>query len=425
MSFKEIFKRILIDWQERRLPKLIEREIDIKTSKSKIIALIGPRRAGKTSIMYQTIEKALKRYHKENIIFIDFEDYRLIGLRAKDFDELFIAHEELFNAKPKFLFFDEIQNLDHWSKILRTLHNKNEYVIVISGSTSKLSSYEISTELRGRYKSILVLPFSFKEFLKFKRFEYNDKLKYSKKKGKLLRLFNEYLHYGGFPEVIKTKSKNEKFELIKSYFETIYYKDILERYDIENKELMLKLMTYLIDINGKEFSLSKFYKMLKSQGFEISKKTISQYLQYLEDSFFIFTSQKYSHSPKVRILNPKKVYLVDNAFYTFLSKTMTKDIGNLLESLVMQHLKRKGYECFYFKQNRECDFVARKDNKLIAIQVTKELNDDNIKREIEGIKECMKSLNIKEGFVLVYDSPNINKIDNIPIKSVWEFLLHF
>ncbi len=423
---REVFKRIISEWLERDLPKVLAREIKFNINTHTITAIVGPRRAGKTYLVFSKIKELLEHNEKEEILFIDFEDNRLIGVANEELDDIFTAHKELTDRDIKYIFFDEIQEIETWSKFVRRLYNLQKYTIVLTGSSSKLMAKEIATELRGRYKSILLLPFSFREYLKYKGFVYKKTTQYTEEKGKLMRFFDEYLFYGGYPEAIKLGNLDEKKELINSYYETIYYKDIIERYGIRNKEIIGIMMNYLLDINASLFSLTSFEKLMKSRGISISKKTISLYLKYLGESFFVFAIEKFSYSPKVRILNPKKVYLIDNIFHTLLSTSLTPDKGKLLESLVLQDLKRRNYDVYYFREKKECDFILKKDRRLVAaLQVVYKLDNKNRVRELGGLKEAMSKLKIDKGIILTYDQEediktNLGVIEVIP---VWKWLL--
>lgn len=423
---REVFKKIISEWLERDLPEMIERDIEFRIDKDSILAIMGPRRAGKTYLMFNKIKQLLETNEKDEILFIDFEDNRLAGISDDELDDMFTAHKELSDNDVKYLFFDEIQEIDKWSRFVRRLNNLKKYYIVISGSSSKLMSKEIATELRGRYRSILLLNFSFKEFLRYRGFEYKKTTEYTANKGKLMRLFDEYMLYGGYPEIIKKNSEIEKKELANSYFDTTYYKDVVERHRIKNTEIIELLMSYLIDINSDIFSISSFEKSLRGKGIKVSKKTISQYLKYLEEAFFVFATEKFSYSGRVRIQNPKKVYLSDNVFHTMLSTTLTKNKGKLLESLAMQEFKRKGFDVFYFKHAKECDFILQKNRKLTsAVQVTYDLNEKNKKREMDGLVEAMSELKIKEGMILTYDQEDSLKYKGYKIRvaPLWKFLL--
>src|SRR3989344_993818 len=422
--YRDVFKRIVAEWLERPLPELIRRNIELKPDKENINAVIGPRRVGKTSLMLYTAKGLLGKLRKEEILFVDFEDNRLAGISSPELDELFVAHREVTGIEPKYLFFDEVQQAPGWSKFIRRLHNSGKYCIVVSGSSSKLLSMEIATELRGRYKSTLMLPFSFKEFLALKGFTYDGKLQISEKKGLLLRLLEEYMSYGGFPLVAKS-DLNGKKDLVRSYYETVFYKDIVERYKVKNIDIMEALMGHAMDNNSTMFSVTSFWKVLKQKGIKTSKKTVSLYLKYLEDAFFVFSSQKFSYSSKVRSLNPKKIYLSDNSFQIFLSTNFSPDRGKLLEAVVMQELKRRNSQIFYFKEKKECDFIIKNGRQLAALQATYELNPGNRERETAGLLEALGKLKTRKGTILTFDQEEEIKSGGkkIAVTPIWKWLL--
>ncbi len=423
---KDVFKRLIVEWFERDIPSSLPREVELVLNKEEVHAIIGPRRVGKTFLMLHVLSGLLEKTSKEEILFIDFEDNRLVGLTPADLDELFVAHRELTDKELRYLFFDEVQEIPNWSKFVRRLHNQGKYCIVVSGSSSKLLGKEIATELRGRYTSILLLPFSFREFLHLKGFAFDKQVQFSERKGELLRHLNEYVSYGGFPRVAMTAGVEAKKALVKSYFETIFYKDIVERHKIESIDVIEMMMNYVLNNNAGLFSISSFEKILKEKGIKASKKTISLYLKHLEDSFFIFSTQKFSYSAKTRLMNPKKVYLADNAFQTFLSSSFSPDKGKVLEATVMQEMKRKNLEAFYFKNKNECDFIIKKGTKITnAIQVCYELNEKNKKRETKGLIEALKKFNLKKGTILTFNQEKELKTENkkITVTPIWKWLL--
>ncbi|OQA30479.1 MAG: hypothetical protein BWY55_00875 [archaeon ADurb.Bin336] len=365
-----------------------------------------------------------QKYDKRDTIFIDFEDNRLVGLKNEELDELFVAHAELVGREAKYLFFDEIQAMPNWSKFIRRLHNTKKYCIVVTGSSSKLLSKEIATELRGRYISKLLFPLTFSEYLRFRGFEYKKTTEFTSKKGVLLKLLNEYIEEGGFPAIVN-KNEFEKKELIKTYFDTIFYKDIVERYKIGNSDLIEQLLNYLLENNAELFSITNFHKILKDKGVATSKKTISQYLKYIEDTFFILTSEKFSYSPKVRLQNPKKIYLVDNSFQTILSNNFTPNTGKKLESIVMNQLFRTCDKIYYYKEKKECDFIIKQNSTLKAIQVCLNLSDKNKEREINGLLDAMQKNKINEGIIITLNQKEQLNEKGVLIKvvPVWQWLL--
>jgi len=418
-------KSIVSEWlEEFDLPDLVEREAAHPPldGLKDILAIVGPRRAGKTFYFFQLIrELVASGVKREDILFVDFEDYRLPDLGSDPVDALLTAHYQLAGRAPKFLFFDEVQQLPGWSRIIRTLHNRRSFRIVISGSNSKLLSREVATELRGRCVELAMFPFSFREYLRLRGIAVSPGILHSTARGKILGAFDDYLRGGGFPDVAAGPSALRKRQLLQSYFQTTYYRDILERYDVRAKETLESLMRRAVDQAGDLFSISAFTATLKTRGIEASKRTIANYLGYLEDAFFVILSEKFARSQRQRTANPVKCYLFDTGFKQ-LAVNFSENRGKLLENLVAIELRRRGQEFFYFRDGGECDFViVRDDRPKTAIQVCWEFHEGNRKRELEGIRQAAKSLGIKDRFFLTYNHQD--PVGDIPSLPVWRWLL--
>jgi hypothetical protein len=422
--------KILAEWlEEDKLPELVRREvqtIDLERLVD-ILAIVGPRRAGKTYFMYQLVRDILATGHYEHsdILFIDFEDYRLIDFQAADIDTLLAAFQQLTGKYPKFLFFDEVQHLPDWSRVLRTLHNRRKYRIIVSGSNSELLSREISTELRGRYRDLFMLPFSFRELLRYKDVAFSERTLHTPARGRILQVFDSYLKEGGFPEVVSRQTSSEKRQVLQNYYHTIFYRDILERYNIKAKYVLEAIMSYCLNSYADLLSISAFEKNLKKNDLPGSKRTISNYLHYLEEAFFLILNEKFSYSPRKRIMNPKKAYLMDTGF-RFLSTDFSENRGKVLENAVAVELRRREEEVFYYKGRRECDFIIKRGTRpTLAIQVCWELHERNESRELKGLAEALRTFEIRDGLILTYDQEEERRIDEhrIPVLPVWRWLL--
>lgn len=422
--------QIIGEWlEETTLPKLTPRSIGpINLERLRdILAIVGPRRAGKTFFMYQLIGSLLEtgQWTKQDILFVDFEDYRLKGFRTEDVEALFVAFNQLAGRYPTFLFFDEVQYLPDWSRVLRTLHNRGRYHIVISGSNSKLLEREVATELRGRYTDVLLLPFSFREFLDFRQLAHTPALIHTPARGRILRAFDEYLKDGGFPEILARETTTEKRKLLQTYYNTIFYRDILERYNIKAKAILDGMMNYVVNTPAELFSVSAFEKQLRAKSIPGSKRTIANYLRYLQDAFFVIATEKFSYSPRHRLMNPKKVYLTDTGFL-MLGTSFSENRGKWLENIVAIEFLRREREMFYFKGRHECDFILKEGTQpREAIQVCWEVQPQNEKREIQGLMEAITTLNLRKGMVLTYAQEDTRKIDGrtVSICPVWKWLL--
>lgn len=427
---EELLLTIIAEWlEEGEIPALVPRSEHAISPESldRILAVVGPRRAGKTYFMYQLVQALVQsgRYSKEDILFIDFEDYRLGGFTELDMDALFAAFHRLAGRYPTFLFFDEIQNLPGWNRVLRTLHNRNRFKIIVSGSNSKLLGGEVATELRGRYEDILMLPFSFREYLRYRDIPFTPASLHTPARGNIAAAFDDYIRHGGFPEVVKAASETERRKLLQSYFKTIFYRDILERYNIKARYVLDALMNDVVETYSTIFSITRFERHLKENGLPGSKRTIANYLLYLREAFFVIANDKFSFSPRRRVMNPKKVYLPDPGFAA-LGRPFTENRGRILENVVAIELFRRGMEVYYFKNRGECDFIVKEGPRPTrAIQVCWEITRRNEKRELAGIAEAVRSLDLSSGVILTHDQEEEREAGGVRVSvvPVWKWIL--
>ncbi len=427
----DVFQKVIAEWvRGPELPILTPRERplpDLSAPGRPILAVVGPRRAGKTYFLYQMIEDLLRagKARRDDILFVDFEDYRLSDFPSQDMEKLLAAFHQMTGKPPRYLFFDEIQRLPSWSRVVRTLHNTRKYSIVVTGSNATLLSSEIATELRGRYEDCLILPFSFREFLRFRKIEWTPALLATPEVGIVLKAFDEYLRCGGFPELAGIEGETGKRRLLQSYFDTIFYKDILDRHGIRARHLLDLVMKNLLESYASAFSISAFEKQLKGHGLAGSKRSIADYLRFLEEAFFLIVIEKFDFSPRKRMMNPKKVYLMDTGF-SLLGGAFVENRGRLLENIVAIELVRKRCRVMYFKSKGECDFIVREGAKpKEAWQVCWEVGRVSEKREINGLAAAHRELGIKKGGILTYNQEGTQTLARakIPLFPVWKWLL--
>jgi len=414
----------LAKWYKRKLPPLIEREMNIEPIKNKAISIVGPRRSGKTYYFFQLIGENMK-----DSLYLDFEDVALLDIRYTEIKSIIDMFIELTGEKPKRLFFDEIQNIDRWESAVRSL--LDEYRIFITGSSSKLLSKEIATSLRGRSVSYVLLPFSFREFLAAKNFEIETPLT-SEEKAKVRKYLREYLEFGGFPEVVLNDKKDEKDVILKEYFETIFFKDMVERHRMKSIDLARFIFSFIVQNFSKEMSVNKIINHLKSQGKRFGKDTVYDYLDKIQDSMAFFFVRRYSESAYLRESWPKKVYISD----TGLCRTMrfSTDTGKLMENAVFLELLRKRnrkplLEIFYWKGQgqREVDFALKegvKITQLIQVSCSSDIAEIS-KREISSLLEASRKLRCENLKIITWDFENIAEIKGRRIEFIplWKWLL--
>lgn len=424
------YKKVIVQWREFRIPKTLPRDVNINLDIDFILTVTGPRRAGKTYLCFQTIHHLLKNdISKENILYINFEDEKLIGADANDLNTLLDTYYELSdinNNQKIYLFLDEIQNVKNWDVWIRRIHDTEQNIkIVLTGSSSKLLSKEISTKLRGRVINTEIYPLSFKEFLIWKNVNYDIKtISYGKEKTKIKKYFSSFLKEGGYPATISLDSFKET--VLQGYYESMIFKDVVERYRIKNVKKLRVLASLLFDSVTKDISYTKLANKLKSLGFSLSNDTVIEHISYFEEAYLFFQNLKYEYSINKQLGAIKKIYCIDNGLLNAVSFKFSDDIGKLMENLVFIELKRRHKDTYYHRNAYECDFLIKEKNKVVnAIQVTEQLDDNNIKREINGLVEAMDVYNLKTGTIITFDMNDEKTIEDKTVKIIpmWKWLL--
>lgn len=425
MVMKEKWAEIIKDFYSKDLPIGIEREIFIPLEKpiNRAISIIGPRRAGKTYLMFNTIRKLLINYPKENILYVNFEKAGLLPLNSSD---LVLLKDTFFELNPHlkkkevWFFLDEIQNVNNWELFVRTCLDEDINVF-ISGSSSKLLSKDIATSMRGRTLSYTLLPFSFKEYLSSQKIISTNFLS-SRERAKIINLFEKYLIEGGYPETILYSEQKEK--ILSDIFETALYKDVIEREKIRNVNLVLQLIKALL--SSKEFSINKFYNYLKSLNIKSGKNALYHYANCLEDAFVFFFLKKFDLSYKKAGQSLPKVYLIDNGLLT---NNHIDDKGRLLENLVFLELKRREWDIAYFQnpQKEEVDFLVKEGKKVKQlIQVCYDFNNFTTKeREIKSLIKASEEFKCNNLFIISNSLELEETVDGKKIKIIpaWKWLL--
>lgn len=413
---RQTIEKLIKEWWSNPLPVVIPRDLDLlpyfNLPIKKVVALVGFRRSGKTYSFFSLVEKI----GKENTVYINFEDERIpndISVLTTILDVL----TEISGSKSYTLLMDEIQNIDGWEKWARRVMETTNHKLFVTGSSSKLSSSELPTQLRGRSLTIYVRPLNFREFLNFKKVDIKL-LPHPQK----LNLVREYLKFGGFPEVTVV-DEGKKSLILDEYYKTFLNRDIVERHSIRNTQSLSNLIKLLL--NSPNYTISKITNSLKSLGLEVSKTTISKYIAYLEESYFIKNTEIHTASIKNRIKAPKKPYFVDNFFISKFSNNFSENLGRLMENLVANNLD----DHFYWKnyQNFEVDFVIRKEEtvkELVQVSYVSNLSEIN-EREIRSLVKASDELDCKTAKIITWDLKGEIKKDKLLIKLIplLDFLL--
>lgn len=423
---RDVFKKIITDFHEKEMPPTLPRDVPIPFNSGKIVSVIGVRRSGKTSLLYHVIEKLRETVRPADIIYINFEDDRLFPLELQHLNELMEAYYELHPEKRDekvYVFFDEIQQVEHWETFVRRIYDSLNVDIFITGSSSKLLSSEIATALRGRTITYELFPFSFSEYLRFRKIAVNTHS--SKSLSYITNAFDDYIRHGGFPETVGV-SPDIRSRILKDYVDLIIYRDIIERHGIKNHALMKHLIKYCFSNMATIASITKLYGDFKSQGFKLGKDTLFDYFSYLSDAFAVFNAPVFRNSVREEMRNPKKIYAVDNGFKSVYHVSLSPDYGRLYENTAFLHLRRKSREVYYLLQNQEVDLYCRSNNEQIVANVAYDISNPKTRaRELNGLVECLNFLNHDHGYVLTgnHEETLVQDGKTISILPLWKWLL--
>lgn len=421
---RDIFKKIIINNAERDYSFVKERDYPIDLEINKIQTLIGSRRCGKTHILFSLMNKIMQQHGKEAAMYINFEDDRLFPIQSYDLDELLEAYYELYPAmrsRTAYFFFDEVQQADHWELFVRRVYDTENCRIIITGSSAKLLSMEIATELRGRCLTTEVFPLSFKEFLHFKNIAYDLKKQSSKTVSLLQNQLSEYILKGGFPELVNMPEIHCQ-PLLQQYIDLIIYRDIVERYKVTNIAMLKHLIKFCLNNAAGLVSYNKLYNDLRSQGLVVARNTVYEYMNHLEDCFALFTVPVFSRSFREQARNPRKIYPADTGLRNAI--TLNSDIGRLYETVVFLHLRRSNRQLYYLKNKQETDFYIPDKKQLINVSYDIE-NTKTFYREINGLLEAMDVTGLTNATLINASKDETIKKDNktIVILPLWKWLL--
>jgi predicted AAA+ superfamily ATPase len=254
---------------------------------------------------------------------------------------------------------DEVQNIPDWESWVRGRSETEDIKIFVTGSSSQMLSREIGTKLTGRNVSFEVYPLSFREFLRFNNLEITSDFEYSNKKSSVRKLFNDYLKYGGFPEVVLKDSDEDKQLLLKNYFEDMLYRDIVTRYEIRDVSNLRNLAVYLLTNVAKQTSITKL-----KNNFTISQDKTENYVSAIMESYLLFKLQMFSFSLKSSLRAGFKPYAVDTGLRNRIAFAFSDDLGWLVENVVFCHLKRQHEEVYYHLNGSETDFVVKEGMRI-------------------------------------------------------------
>lgn len=401
---------------------MIKREMYLKkirpyVDKPFVKVITGMRRSGKSAILQilrnEFIEGGVS---EKNIIFISFE-----SMKYDYIENVSTLYEEISslikNKKKYYLFLDEIQEVKDWEKAINSFLVDFNIDIYITGSNSKLLSSELATYIAGRYIEISIYPLSFKEHLLFKK-EVGEE--------DILPLEKELEHYirlGGFPVVHTSKySPDDAYKIIYDIYSSIVLRDIIQRNNIRNIELLDRIVKFVFDNIGNTFSAKKIADYFKSQQRKVDLNTVYNYLIMLEAAFIIQKVSRYDLKGKEILQTNEKFFLGDPSLKYAVMGFKDRDISGILENIIYLELKRRGYNVYIGKLNdKEIDFIAERKEEKIYIQVAYKMSsEETIQREFSPLLEIKDHY---PKFVITMDEFFQDNIQGVKHLKLLDFLL--
>lgn len=386
---------VVIDAQQRvflNKQDLIIREAlqNVPIVDNYVTIITGIRRCGKSTLLLQL----LKSKYTE-IIYLNFEDIRLVAFNIEDFIRL---QQEIDKRGIRVLFFDEIQIVDKWEIFVNQLLREG-YTVFVTGSNASLLSKELGTHLTGRHLSMELFPFSYREFITCKETEAEQES------------LKDYLVTGGMPEYVKSGQAL----ILSRLMDDILIRDISVRHSVRDIDSLKQLAIYLISNVGVLVSANKLIGLFGIK----SSTTILEYFNYFTDAYLVEFVPRFAYSIKAQARNPKKIYAMDTGLINAISTSLTEDLGRKLENMVYLHLRRNYSTIYYFAEKGECDFVVFEKGKIVqAIQVCYTIDDFNFEREYNGLVSALHYFKINHGFIVTLNQEDVFEKDDLTIEMI-------
>ena len=419
---KNVIKQCIIDKREEIASlDIVERPFAFEECANYVF--VGLRRVGKTYMLYQRVNQLLSNgVDQKDILFLNFEDERLSEMQSDDLNSILEVHYEMSGSDTKpILFFDEIQNVNHWDKFVRRLAD-SKYTIYVTGSNAKMLSSDVATTLGGRFLIYDVFPYSFEEQLKARNVDIVENWRYSTIQQSMMNTyFSEYFKFGGLPEIINYKDKRS---MLQSLYQKIYLGDICARNNIRNSKVMGLLIKKLAESVKQPTSYNRLQNIIKSTGQSVTVNTVIDYISFAVDSWLILPIENGFAKTGERE-SVKKYYFIDNGI---LNLFLVDSETSLLENFVAVNLcKKYGREnVVYLKGDKEIDFYIEETNT--AIQVSYSIKDDATRnREIGALCRYAQTNKDVKSMIITWEENENLIVDGISIEvvSVLDWILNF
>lgn len=385
---KSLLKSVMMDLQKEFIAIDVN-ERNIVLEDYICYCLVGVRRSGKSYLLYQKMQELIDHgLDKKRIVYLNFEDERLAEMTYKDFNLIIECYYELTGLKDKpILFLDELQQIDGWERFARRLADQ-KYIAYITGSNSKMLSYEMSGKLGGRYVLKTVFPYSFKEYLKGNNVQFTQNDFYSTESRAQLRyLYSDYLTYGAFPELLTFKllglSEQKRRDYLQNVYTNIYIGDILVRNNINQGMTIKIILKKMAESVMQPISYRKLTNLIKSTGIQIGISTVINYIDYIKESFLIFSLENYQAKLIDKVSEPKYYFIDTGLLNLFINDYHTKDLENII---AIELVRRYGFEnVYYYKKDVEVDFLIPSESLAIQVSFSVLNNEETYKREMRSL----------------------------------------
>lgn len=429
---KDIIKSLIAIRQSEIPFNVIERDVKLPVNRKKIITVPGVRRCGKSTMMEIAINDLVREgVPKENILWIGFDDERLVNMSSDELDDVIIAYMEMFPdipIKDVYMFFDEIQLIKDWEYFVLRIYKSYCKNIYICGSNATMLSSELGSALRGYPLEYETYPLSFNEFCRFKGIVTDSFMEQDK--ARLKNAFETYNQESAFPEIVLTSSRSEQLKLLHGYFDTMILRDLAEHYRITNTGVIRYFIKRIMANLSKPTSINAIYNDIRSQGLKVSKDDLYLWADYACNIFLFMRIPKYDRSLVKERKSLDKFYCIDNGLRNAVLMPQSNDKGKNLENTVFMHLNRHKLQSdriSYFQGNAECDFVLqREENVVLLIQVSWSIADDETrKREIKGLLEASSVTGCDNLLIITDDEKDSLNIEGkrVDVIPAWEWLL--
>ncbi len=411
-------------WSNKPLKAGIRREnyfakIQKYLTTNEIVVLTGVRRSGKTTLLFQIIDDLIRNHRVDprSILFVNCDEPEVTRLDNPLETLLETYRRDVYGGDAAYIILDEVQTIDGWERWVKSLYDRKQYSLILSGSTSYLLDSNLATLIAGRYLPVHVYPLDFAEFIAFSGEEPpQDPIALTAAKYRFQNLLGEYLREGGFPQVVLGDTAIRRDQL-RAYYDSIVYRDIVRVNEVRNQKALGDLLAYCMTNVTSPYSYRNLQKVL---GIDI--ETIKEYLHYAKQARILFEVSYFSYSLKVQSRNNKKIYCIDNGLRNAVSFRFSRDEGRLAENLVFVELMKRGCEVYYWKKKDEVDFVVKNpDQSLSAINVS--YTDALPEREERALLEFadQHGTQVQECILLTKDTER--EAGGVRYIPLWKWLL--